>query len=812
MPTASFYWTTANAPVSTDFLVRRNIKKRVVYPRFQGSFGPKDIPCAYIGTKEISPKASLDVVHHEDSLRENSRSSFNGELQFHGQTGYYSSRYFLLTDVIGDYSGSTATPFYWKHVLPDTTVDPDSVAILDKDLNEVREYSYRTVRTEARDSSDVIVSGTYESVEVFSNYRNSYSKDTGELKIYYVRFQVSGTTHFQLLNNEPAFSEATLDDVSSVTNRLKWWRKVYIVSPGSMYFTLTTPRADQTYYVKPLQRSRLEVLEPDAITDEQSWLVSVSNGSFVSIVGDQSYTYSVPEFSNQTFNPLEPYKTVVNERALHVAPSLLKVSKTPTNIDTSIYCVDIVVKDSEENILYAFTTESSRNGDYFYDQGERIVRSIETDNVWIQWDSGEIIGWDEEGGFLQLGRKYPSGYRFDVTYRYKETAFELANLNLNPVFDSNYDGHFYSLYVVPTGGSNDNTSQTRSLHYIKVDRSGYIVETSQDGLDENYNLRSVIENNGEKLFYTRSLLMETSLARSIGSSTIVIDKTSINTLLLPSSGILFVGEGINQNLTSSSSTSSFFVSYSAFTEETDTVTFHLKSALTVALSTGIDIRLASFRDLFSTASTTDNEMRWFILSEMGVRPTSRIEDLSIIDIRQRGNTIKDEYWSEAMKIDPRIIWTKPYCMRGKGQPIPGETAVVVKIPFTLLEDYGGDFTYESIESIVRDRHLAMGVVPIILYVGAIPEIASLSSTTSTITVCWHSEGTGYGYNVYYSFTKDGPWTKANSSLITDQTYGNCHTITGLSSGYVYYISVTSVDSNSIESPMGVAWGIRTRRS
>lgn len=45
------------------------------------------------------------------------------------------------------------------------------------------------------------------------------------------------------------------------------------------------------------------------------------------------------------------------------------------------------------------------------------------------------------------------------------------------------------------------------------------------------------------------------------------------------------------------------------------------------------------------------------------------------------------------------------------------------------------------------------------------------------------------YNVYYSTTPDGPWIKANITLINDVSSGNSYTITGLTEGVLYYIIV-----------------------
>lgn len=797
-----------------DFSTRRNIKKPVLFPRYIGRLDGTEVPLAYVGSSEIEPSRNLSIIYQEDTIPENSRRSFSSRDQFQGTSHATSARYFLLTDVVGDFRSIWGSPFYWKHVLPSPDIEPSSVAILDSNMEEVDEYSYRVVRTEEHDALDLPIDGSYEDCSIFSNYLNSFSEETGGHTVYYVRYQVDGGTHYQLLNSVSAFGEATFDDISSITGTLKYWRKVYIISPGVSGYTLTLPQGGVDYYLSPLEDGRIVARAPTAQTDTEPWFLNISCGAFVAVRDGMVFSYSVPEFASQEFSPIYPYKIEVSEKALRLQGDLLCLQRGNLKVDTSLFIMNILVKNASGQTLYALTTDAGKGGDFYYEGGERIYRTVETDNEWVTWESDGIAGWDTQSGFIHLKRQYPDTYYFYVSYYYRETGYELTALNVNPVFDEDFRDEFYLVYVVPTGGNNGNTGlQTRSLYYIKIDSSGKVIEANQDAAGGNYDLKSIIQTNGEYIDYSRYASAPSSGSQLAGSFELKVLRSALPLELesgnvnLPPRGVLLVGSAVNE-IDPLLGVESFPIGYSSFEDNGLSVTFNLAASLPVVVPDGTTLSLYSFERLLS--AVWDNGMQWLPLAEVHPRASSEASNLSIIDLRKIGGVVKDKYRREALELDPRAIWAFPECIEGRGQVIPGETAAVFRVPFTLLEDYGGGFKLSDIETLVTTRHLGTGVVPTIIYDGAIPLISSLTSTTTTITVCWESEGESYSYNVYTSPNRGGPWTLINSEPIPDQFYGNCYTIRDLGSGLIYYVSVTSISEDDIESPRGTAWGIKTR--
>jgi hypothetical protein len=810
----SLVFSLTGVPHSTDFSIRRNIKKPVLFPRYIGRLDGTEVPLAYVGSSEIEPGRNLSIIYMEDCIPENSRGIFSTREQFQGTSHATSAKYFLLTDVVGDFRSIWGSPFYWKHILPSPDIEPSSVAILDRNMEEVAEYSYRVVRTEEHDALDLPVDGSYEDCSVFSNYLNSYNEESGEYEAYYVRYQVDGGTHYQLLNSVPAFSEATFGDISSVTGMLKPWRKVYITSPGVSGYNLTLSQGGVDYYLRPLNDGRIAVRPPSSQSDNEPWFLNVSCGAFTAVRGGEAFSYSVPEFSSQSFSPIYPYKVEINEKAVRLHGDLLLLQRGSLAVDTSFFIMNILVKDASGRTLYALTTDAGKGGEFYYEGGERIYRTVETDEEWITWEADGIAGWDAQSGFIHLKRLYPDTYYFYASYYYREKGYELTALNVNPIFDEDFQDEFYVVYLVPTGGNNGNTGlQTRSLYYIKVDRSGKVVETNQDAAGGNYNLKSVILTDGESIDYTRSATTTAFGSHLAGGTELKVAKASLPLRLddgmvnLPPRGVLLVGSGVNI-VDPALGEESFPVGYTAFEDTDPTVTFTLGGVLPKAVPDGTTVQLYSFTSLLSALSS--NGMQWLPLAEVYPRSSTAVEDLSIIDLRQIGGVIKDRYRAVALELDPRAVWAFPECIEARGQVIPGDTVAVFRLPFTLLEDYGGSFKESDIEGIVTTRHLGTGVVPTIIYDGAIPLISSLTSTTTTITVCWESEGESYHYNVYTSPNRGGPWTLMNSEPLDDQGYGNCYTIRDLPSGLIHYVSVTSISEDDIESPRGTSWGIKTR--
>lgn len=793
MSTLSFKWKVDQVSLTTDFCSRRNVKKPVLFPRYRGIVSSTDTVLAYAGTRQITPTSNIKILHLEDSIIENSRNSLTVETQFSSSSYNSPSKYFVLTDVVGDYVAEKTTPLYYKHILPSADIEPDSVTIIDGDLNEVDPNSYEVVRVLAHDpTTEEEIPGSYEECAVYSNYKNSLVESTGETTLYFVRYEVSSQTHYQLLNQQPAYSEATYDDVSPITGRMKHWRRVYILSPGFSFYSVNLPVSGD-YFIKALETGRIILREPVPTDDTIPWFLNISNGAFSSLRNGDVYSYSIPEYENQSFSPLMPYKGAFEEESIFVRPDVIKVSHQDLKVDSSLYEMEILVKDYSGNTLYALTTNTSKNGDTYYEGDQIVVRTTGTSPVNVTWDSEGILGWDVNSGFIHLRDEYPDTYTVYVSYYYLETGYDLFSLNVNPVFDEEYNNQFYVVYIVPTGGDNGNLgTQVSSIQWLKVDRSGRIVDVSQDSSTGNFDLSAEYNTDGEYSYYTKSASTTTNGPNLPGQTFIEV----LDTSSFPLRGIAVWTDSLGNR------------TVAGYAGNTATRINLVSHVLLNSITPGDTVKLHSFTDLFSSGGT--NNYQWFILGESHVSNAPRVKDLSLIDLRVHGGVIKESKYRDATRIDPRAVWARPEVVSGMGQITPGDSVAVVKIPYTILKDYGGDFDKATVEQIVTTRHLAVGIIPVIIWDGAIPEITSITPGTNSLTISWGSEGLGYTYNVYYSTLNNGPWNLATLSPLVDNAYGNIYSLSGLNAGQIYYVAVTSINSDGIESPKSVVWGARVR--
>jgi len=817
-----------------DILTRRNVKKPLIFPAYRGKVESYSAGLAFVGSKDITPTQNLRILHKEGSVLENSLDIFRGITIFRGGTYLAQSKSFLLTDVVADYISPAPVPLFWKHQLPSASINPDSISLVDSEYNEVDENSYRAIRiSEIDENTGLVVPGSYEECSLFTNCKNSYNEETGEINLYYVRFEVYGQSYFELLSPQPAFSLAGIDDVSEITGSLKWWRKKYVVSSD---LEITAPGVG-TYYLTYQDEARISLVPYGKKDDTLPWFAGVTNGSFSRAIHGGFFNYDIPEFPLQDFVPIYPYKRSV-DLVQQISPGILYLPLTHLRVEeTSLFPLEIVIRDKDLNPLYALTTTTSKAGESYYEGGIRATRPSGQTREYITWNTQGILGVDALNGFVLLRDQYPLSYYFETSYLYEEQTFEITTVNLNPIFGDGSTDDFHVVYIIPRGGDNiGTTDRTGSVHYLRVDSSGRILGFSQDGSDGNLNLSSFVGNN--PFFYSWSASSKVLGEGIIGDSTLTLDKSLFSLredgeVDLPGRGAFLIGShvGVEDSILG---TESFLLYYSSFIGTITEVILTLSSPLTQIIPDETPVKLLSFKDLFSTEGV--NNLQYLVLGEVDFSCDTRIEDLSVLDVRRNGGYIKEEYLLESVRKDPRAFWASEFASPGVGQPVPGYSAAVVKIPFTILQDYGGSFTLEQIESIVTTRHLASGILPTIVLTGAIPVILSLVATSTTITVCWASEGPGYTYNVYLSSSPEGSWAEVYEgssgvpygssgyssgyySGYSDSGYygssyynSSCFTITSLFPGVVYYVAVSSISSNEVESPKSMVWGIKTRSS
>lgn len=163
---------------------------------------------------------------------------------------------------------------------------------------------------------------------------------------------------------------------------------------------------------------------------------------------------------------------------------------------------------------------------------------------------------------------------------------------------------------------------------------------------------------------------------------------------------------------------------------------------------------------------------------------SGIRGLTNIDTRQRGGGLR--LTSEARTtVEADQCWDLGFW---DGTPYPGAACFLVEVPVEILDGAGGSFKMNEIREVV-EKHVALGVYPVIHTYGIDPKITDVTVGDGSVTITWAHSDTDVSYKVFYSISRSGPWTQANAVVQAEAPSGNTYTVTGLENGVMYYFYV-----------------------
>jgi len=120
--------------------------------------------------------------------------------------------------------------------------------------------------------------------------------------------------------------------------------------------------------------------------------------------------------------------------------------------------------------------------------------------------------------------------------------------------------------------------------------------------------------------------------------------------------------------------------------------------------------------LYSNFTGVPNDPTDFKLGSISLGLHCRVTDLSITDVRTRGGGlskigIRDVEKVKEVQPETEFFWDVGYF---DGQAVPANGVLVVKIPKTVLNTYGGPFDHAEVRQKVT-KHMALGEYPIIQY-------------------------------------------------------------------------------------------------
>jgi len=791
-----------------DTRTRQNVKKqyaKIVYLEEPTSDAVK---LSYVGSEEINPRDNLFIGDRSDSLYANSKTSTVEEFISTSTSGTVdvASVNFLVTQEFVE-ADSGYIPLYFKHNITSYVI-PESIKVFDQNYNMVGTDKWKLVPQYNYNEDTGAVLSTVSQYNLFNSLENSFNPSTGIYTVYFVQYTyVSGSSEItvtEILDNEEAYKPAEAEDFWHLTpGQLKPWAYVYYRDE----YSVTLPTISK-FAIKYIESERVSVKHSVDLTDTEPWFPRVVNGSFNHGYAGYTSTYSIPEFENQAFSPIEPYKIAARKLCEKIDKRLLQLPHEDIQTGSTFTHLSVVF-EKDEVAEYAITTDSSLNGTPYFDfDGHRVYDS---DGDEITWSTSHLLGFDRRSGIVYTDFDISDYHKIYATYPYKEKHYTFTGMMMNPIFDRNVHKQTRVIYMVPVNDANENSStQTAALMWLKASRADVILSTNQDGTsgneDVNFDTR-VTDSDGYSIQGALGLhySWSASTTASAQSPATVVEILPGERFYVQSTSS-FPKEGWLRALDVSGN-----YRYFKYDSKTDTY-FTLSTSSSEVPTDGLinvpdgnAVELVNFiqeRTTLSDRSSSDEVSyfggtglpsvfsQYFVLAEMSVNPPHGKQDLTVIDVREDGGGIDEDKYDEAKALNPQVQWMNDY-HSFDGQVYPSNAVIVIKLPKTVLND----FSLDNLRQIISEK-VPYGIYPLIRFYGYEPRIISILPTTTVgaIEVKWEKEGSEFVYDIWYAHNEKGPWTRANDYLLTDGSGSyNSFTIEGLTDESPYLVKITMQD-------------------
>ncbi len=436
----------------------------------------------------------------------------------------------------------------------------------------------------------------------------------------------------------------------------------------------------------------------------------------------QAAKYYIPEWDNQIFSPVRPYKSLLEHRAFVLDKRLVYVEPNPvSNLGITGFYVYIMQQNIMGEVSKAITNDP--DADVY-----TTLKGNVTDVFFIK-DAIESIA--ENDGFIRLNVDLDPDLDTYITYRYSEDWYVYKGVETNPALNPEIRDRKIVVYLKPElsrfnlTGKITNSISTATYHLI-VDNADNIVGANEDVYFKTYES----ESDSGGLNY----LIDSTLA-----STDVYTDSELEIISGPNSGRRLQ-----------------IIAYDISLKKV-TVAANYVQAIGSNIKYRINKKFFSYQVFDPLSATIFEYQGWdeiyrahphfnIILAEVRPVNTIAINDLKLQDIRVRGGGIQSPIVGKARNVQREVDW---YWDLGHwdGKSYPGMAALLIELPRAILQERGGDFTREQVRQIVH-RHLADGYYPLIIYYDRSTEILHLDPSDSTVLVSWLDIGAD-SYKIYY---------------------------------------------------------------
>lgn len=490
---------------------------------------------------------------------------------------------------------------------------------------------------------------------------------TSEMTLYRLRVTIEDPTVpveviFVDSNSTPVYTSNGLSEVEYSS-----------LDTSNFYLAARVVREKQVFApvfsIKYLRDMQIKAELPVESDTGNGWYIRIKNGSFVRKLPDKTLLFYVPEYYYQTYDPVEgpPIKTVT-EKATVIDDRVIRVKRTPLFVRTDIF-------GNPTNL-----------------------------EVRINGSTTGISKWNSASGIIELTGTVSTNDVVEVTYCYYETCFEYRGF-----VDSN--GRYWHLDLNPSKG-----------HYVTVrDVDGEIKDVPSFYLLNKtvfVYLRAAAELETGRQIVGEELKVELANGKWIAHTKYNVNTARPYRLYLKYGGIELPCTVENKLLSYEflSSNTIRFSNYTPLPNYYDRITIDYETDD----FTG-DIKPGTFRPstIFHVIGNDSDEVieddEVILLAKVLVRPNANKDNIVLIDTRTRGGGLKEEIDDDTRKyLEPESDY---YLDIGyfDGEPYPENGVVIVKLPQTILKEYGGRFNREEVREIVK-KHMAFGTLPVIEFV------------------------------------------------------------------------------------------------
>lgn len=201
---------------------------------------------------------------------------------------------------------------------------------------------------------------------------------------------------------------------------------------------------------------------------------------------------------------------------------------------------------------------------------------------------------------------------------------------------------------------------------------------------------------------------------------------------------------------------------------------------------------------------TVNGYQYLILSEVFFTERKNASLIDIINLCRDGDKLKVSQYNDALYRNPALFHSR-YAATDYGLEFPKNNALVVRLSYSLLEDYGGTFTEDGLKQNLY-KYVAAGKYILFEWDEEIESLSINNLTANQITLIWKTLGTGWCYKIYRSTNKTSGFDLI-TTVCTDYTEGS-FIDSGLETDVYYYYIVPT--KSGIDYPQSYTIGAEVR--